>query len=149
MTELDSKLHQRITRFCEIGDDLAERGDFLQAIDAYRYARCLLPEPQAQWEAATWIAAAIGDAHFLAGHFKAARDVLHEALSGNFPDALGNPFIHLRLGQAEFELGNQDRAADELMRAYMGAGKDIFADEDGKYLAFLASRAKDIDTELP
>jgi hypothetical protein len=59
-------------------------------------------------------------------------------------DAIGNPFLHLRLGQCQFELGALDGAADELMRAYMGAGSDIFKDQDPKYLRFLQSRAKDV-----
>lgn len=61
------------------------------------------------------------------------------------PGAIGNPFIHLRLGQAQLELGNTDRAADELMRAYMGGGLEIFAMEDERYLDFLASRAPGIE----
>jgi hypothetical protein len=39
------------------------------------------------------------------------------------------------------ELGDHDRAADELMRAYMGGGPDIFDEDDPKYLAFLRTRA--------
>jgi hypothetical protein len=35
-------------------------------------------------------------------------------------------------------------AADELMRAYMGAGPEIFAEQDPKHLRFLQTRAKDI-----
>ena len=31
------------------------------------------------------------------------------------PDAIGNPFLHLRLGQALYERGETDRAADVLM----------------------------------
>jgi hypothetical protein len=56
------------------------------------------------------------------------------------PDALGNPFLHLRLGQCRFELGDLDRAADELARAYMADGEDVFDGEDPKYLAFLKTR---------
>jgi hypothetical protein len=29
------------------------------------------------------------------------------------PGAIGNPFIHLRLGQAQFELGNLEPASGE------------------------------------
>ena len=55
------------------------------------------------------------------------------------PKGLGNPFIHLRLGQCQFERGNLERAADELMRAYMWSGADIFAKEDPGYLLFLGT----------
>ena len=62
---------------------------------------------------------------------EAFRDVMY------CPGAIGNPFIHLRLGQVQFELGNLNRAGDELARAYMGKGEEIFEDEDPKYLAFV------------
>jgi hypothetical protein len=65
------------------------------------------------------------------------------------PEAIGNPFIHLRLGQTQFELGNKDRAADELMRAYMGAGAEIFAEEAPKYLEFLGTVAEGIESPRP
>jgi len=42
------------------------------------------------------------------------------------PGAIGNPFIHFRHGQCQFELGDLERAADELMRAYLGTGRKIF-----------------------
>ena len=65
------------------------------------------------------------------------------------PEAIGNPFIHLRLGQAQFELGDKEAAADELMRAYMGAGAEIFAEEAPKYLEYLATVADDIEKPRP
>ncbi len=58
------------------------------------------------------------------------------------PRAIGNPFLHLRYGQILFDDGEEDIAADELMWAYMGAGIDIFAQDDQKYLAFLKTKAK-------
>jgi hypothetical protein len=54
--------------------------------------------------------------------------------------AIGNPFLHLRLGQVQFELGNHARAADELSRSYMGAGSEIFAKDDEKYFNFLKTK---------
>ena len=61
--ELDPHLYTRINRFCEIGDTLAEEGKYNDAIASYQYAWDLLPDPKEQWEAATWILVAIGDAH--------------------------------------------------------------------------------------
>ena len=55
MTELDSHLHTRISRFCEIGDTLAEDGKYSDAVVSYQYAWNLLPDPKENWEAATWI----------------------------------------------------------------------------------------------
>jgi len=143
--ELADDIHQEIQRLCAEGDERAEEGRFAAAFPLYWAAFDLLPEPKTEWEAGTWILAAIGDANFLAGDFEAGRDNLATAM--HFPDAIGNPFLHLRLGQCQYELGDLDRAADELMRAYMGEGPGLFAEEDPKYLAFLATRAEGI--ELP
>jgi hypothetical protein len=58
------------------------------------------------------------------------------------PAAIGNPFLHLRLGQVLLDANEHDAAADELMRAYIGGGEELFANEDVRYLAFLRTRAK-------
>lgn len=142
MAELSDETHAQIQQLCAEGDQLAEAKRYADALKPYWAAWDLLPEPQTDWEAATWILAAIGDANFLSSDFVAGRDNLSQAM--HCPDAIGNPFIHLRLGQCQFELQALDRAADELMRAYMGAGPDIFKDEDPKYLQFLQSKAKDV-----
>ncbi|MFJ8473288.1 hypothetical protein [Kitasatospora sp. NPDC094011] len=60
------------------------------------------------------------------------------------PDGLGNPYVHLRLGQTTFELGDHDRAADELIRAHLGGGPELFREDDPTYRGFLRSRA-DLD----
>jgi tetratricopeptide (TPR) repeat protein len=142
MPELSDAVHTEIERLCAVGDELAKQQQLAQALASYWAAWDLLPDPKTEWEAATWILAAVGDANFLSGDYVAGRDNLSNAM--HCPDAIGNPFLHLRLGQCQFELGALDRAADELMRAYMGAGADIFKDQDPKYLRFLQSRAKDV-----
>jgi tetratricopeptide (TPR) repeat protein len=142
--ELDDAVYAELKGYCARGDVLAKEGDFPAALKQYWQAWDLLPEPKTEWGAATWILAAIGDANFLSGDFEAGRDNLGMAM--HCPDGLGNPFLHLRLGQCQFELGALDRAADELIRAYMGAGPDIFENDDRKYIEFLATRADDIET---
>ncbi|MGI2035149.1 tetratricopeptide repeat protein [Rhizobium panacihumi] len=141
--ELDDELHARIVALSEAGDALAENEDYEAALDKYWDAFDLLPEPKTDWGAGTWLLTAIGDANFFQGDFAAGHENLTTAMY--YPDAIGNPFIHLRLGQCQFEIGNLDRAADELLRAYMAEGAEIFADDDPKYLAFLGTRAKGID----
>lgn len=136
--ELAGSIHEQIKALCSEGDSIAEKGDYPGALRKYWEAWDLLPEPQKEWEAATWILTAIGDANFLGGDFVAGRDNLSMAME--CPDGLGNPFLHLRLGQCQYELGDMDRAADELCRAYMGAGAEIFKIDDPKYFEFVTSR---------
>ena len=140
MEELSDQLHQQIQELSAVGDQLAEAGNYSDALSNYWSAWDLLPEPQTDWEAATWLLAAIGDANFLGGDFEAGRDNLANAM--HCPGAIGNPFLHLRLGQCQFELGNKDRAADELARAFMSEGEGMFENDDPKYLAFLKTKLK-------
>jgi tetratricopeptide (TPR) repeat protein len=138
LESLPNETYNELRRLCESGDQLAAEGRYADAIDTYWSAFELLPPPVEVWEAATWILTAIGDANFLGGDYEAAGDNLSVAM--RCPDAVGNPFLHLRLGQCQLELGNLDRAADELARAYLGGGGEIFESEDGKYLTFLKTR---------
>ena len=95
------------------------------------------------YSATTWLLTAIGESYLLSGDYENANDVLQQAM--HCPDAIGNPFIHLILGQAQFELGNFARAKDNLARAYMGGGKEIFQGDDPKYYEYLKTLMRDIE----
>lgn len=144
MKELDDQIYTSIQDLSELGDELAEKGNYSGALSEYWKAFDLIPEPKTDWEASTWVLAAIGDANFLGKDYRAGVDNLSNAM--HCPGAIGNPFIHLRLGQCQFEIGNLDRAADELTRAYALSGEELFANEDSKYLNFLKTK---ISTEQP
>ena len=137
--EIDKITVDEMIRHCEKGDELSSQNRYEDAVTEYNKAWKLLPEPKNDWDAATWILAAIADACFLLGKKKSARQALEYVMT--CPGAIGNPFLHLRLGQILFDDGEEAAAADELMRAYMGAGSDIFANDDPKYFAFLKTRA--------
>lgn len=137
--ELDRRLYDEIKIHCAQGDELAEEQKFKEAIVEYNKAWELVPDPKNDWEASTWVLAAIADSAFLAGYLTTAREAIEYGMT--CPGAIGNPFMHLRYGQILFDVNEKNRAADELMRAYMGAGADIFSMEDPKYLAFLKTRA--------
>lgn len=138
--QLSPQIHEAIQHFCADGDKLASDGQYEAAITEYNRAWEIIPEPKNHWNAATWVLAAIGDAAFLGGYNTSAREAFDFAMT--CPSAVGNPFLHLRRGQLLFDLDDQqDAAADELLRAYMGGGAELFAAEDGRYLAFLKTRA--------
>lgn len=141
MAILGDDIHSQIITLCKAGDELAELGRHREAIEEYERAWSLLPEPWSQWEASTQILAAIGEAHFATGRYADGREVFSDAV--HCPGAIGNAFLHLRLGQCQLELGNREKAADELARAYMGGGIDIFKDEDPKYLELVKSVLKE------
>lgn len=131
-------VHERIAELCKEGDALASAGRTEDAKQKYIGALKLLPGEPHQCEAATWIYVALGDIHFRSQHFDKAFKCFYNAVQ--CPNGLGNPFIHLRLGQLYFEQDRLDKAADELTRAYMGGGINIFMEDDPEYLEFLETR---------
>jgi tetratricopeptide (TPR) repeat protein len=136
--EISDADYAKIKALCAEGDDLGDQEDYAAALEKYWIAFDLIPEPKEDWEAALWVLVAIGDANFLTQGYEAGRENLSAAM--HCPGGIGNPFIHMRLGQCQFELGNLDQAADELTRAYAIAGDEIFYQEDNKYMDFLKTR---------
>jgi tetratricopeptide (TPR) repeat protein len=140
--ELPEPIHTEIKVLCKQGDDSLQAGDPEGALRSYVSALRLLPGSRNDWEAATWIYVAIGDVYWHAQVHDKAFECFVNAVQ--CPRGLGNPYIHLRLGQLYFEQGNLDKSADELTRAYMGAGLRIFTGAEPKYLAFLKARIDDV-----
>lgn len=136
--QLSDSTHADIAALCKQGDDLAREGHLEEGKNKYVAALRLLPENHREWEAATWIYAAIGDVHFQMKNYDKAFKCFYNA--AQCPKGLGNPYIHLRLGQLYYEQERLDKAADELTRAYMGAGIAIFMEDDPKYLEFLETK---------
>lgn len=135
--EIPEATHVQIQDLCAEGDDFMGMGDF-HATKKYISALELVPEPKESFAATIWIVAALGDLYFQARNYDQAVQVLSDAM--HCTGAIGNPFLHLRLGQAQFEQGSHERVADELCRACMGAGREIFAAEDERYFSFLKTR---------
>lgn len=130
--ELDDRLAAEITELCDRGDDDVEHGRYDEAIARYRAALALVPKPVFSWKATAWIFTALGETYYFNKDYPAARDAIHDAM--RCPGAVGNPFLHLRLGQVEHHLGNPGRAKDELARAFLRAGEALFDGEDPLYL---------------
>jgi len=134
-SQLDDRIVAAVTSLCERGDDDVEAGRFAEAIARYREALALVPSPVHAWAVSIWIHGAIAEAYYLGGEYARARDAIDDAFRCD--GAIGNAFLHLRLGQIEDRLGNRGRALDELIRAYTRAGEEVFAGEDPRYLALV------------
>ncbi len=137
MTELPPEVVAIVDEAATKGDKLAEEGKFTEAIAAYRVGLAALPK--GDWSASLWFHAAIGDAQFLARDYDEARITWMEAI---LDGGLGNPFIHLRRGQTMYELGNLDEAGNELLKALLIEGVDIFDESDPKYLDYVTGIAQ-------
>lgn len=135
-TELSDEIYNKVQELSEEGNQLADNEKYMEAIHKFADAYRLLPEPKTDWEASTWLLASIGDMwHSLNDHEKSAA-AMYDAL--NSPGGTENPFIYLRLGESLFELGDKKAAKENLLRAYMLDGKDIFENEDPKYFQVIA-----------
>ncbi|HSZ26195.1 MAG TPA: hypothetical protein VK766_10765 [Cytophagaceae bacterium] len=139
MKRLEDKIHVEIEKICDRGDEFAQLGDYPSALENYWKAYDLLPEPKEEWVAGTWILAAIGDTNFLNKDYQAGIDNISTAAK-YFPNVADNPFLHLRLGQCEFELGNYEKASDEFMKTFSLEGEELFLNEDSKYFELLKSK---------
>jgi len=136
--ELDDHLYEQITALCAEGDKLFEKRSFDKALEHYSSALALVPNPKNDWHASVWINTALGDTYFFMKDFEKAKNAFYDAYNG--PDATGNPFVNLRLGQCLFDLNEMEKAEDFLLRAYMLEGEDIFDSDNPKYLRHMRSK---------
>jgi tetratricopeptide (TPR) repeat protein len=132
---LPAKTFEAVQSHAAAGERALSAGDFPVAWRQFVDALQLLPEPTERWNAAGWLLVAMGETQFRGGHYEKAVGPFQDSII--CPGTLGNPWVHLRLGQVRFELGAIDRAADELARAYMGGGRDAFEGQDPKYFALV------------
>ncbi len=138
--ELPEDVYQAIVRLCAEGDRLVEEGKLEEARAQYGQALDLIPGDHRTWKASTWVYVALGDVHWKRGDLERAFKCFINAVQ--CPDGLGNPYVHLRLGQLYFEQGRMAKAEDELVRAYMGGGMDVFCDEDAKYFDLIEAKVE-------
>lgn len=129
--ELSDAIYNQIEVYSEQGNDYCDNEEWEKAIMCFDKALELLPEPKEDWEAATWLYVALGDAFFFSEKYEEALVNLNCARI--CPDGMANPFILLRLGESYYELGEMELAKRYLLEAYMIEGTEIFEYEDGKY----------------
>ncbi|HEU4453447.1 MAG TPA: hypothetical protein VFR81_10315 [Longimicrobium sp.] len=131
-------IEETVERFSGEAETLAADEEYGAAAARYTQALEMVPEPRNEWEGTRWLLVGIGDACFLAGGWEQARNAFLDAM--HCPDGIDDAFIHMRLGQIELELGDEEKAAQGLAHAYRKEGSELFEDEDPKYLAFMKSR---------
>ncbi|GKS92247.1 tetratricopeptide repeat protein [Acidovorax sp. SUPP2539] len=134
---LPDDIYEQVTALAEKANEALESDRPSAAIEPLQRALDLLPAPQHEWEAWTWLNGSLGEAYFNLSDFKMARISFLDAMSG--PGGEGNPYLLLRVGQSAFELGETAQAKQMLAQAHMQEGDELFSDEDPKYLAFLRS----------
>ena len=129
--ELDNFTYKKITLLTDEGNVLVEKGQLDKALKRFEDALKLIPEPKEEWEASIWLYTAIGDVYFLKNNFKMSLNFFLMSLKCS--GGIDNPFIQLRIGQSFFELGNNEKAKEYLLKAYILGGDEIFENESLKY----------------
>lgn len=133
--DLDDAIADQLDGLVRSGTEKLEAGDAEAALSDFEAGLALLPEPKHHWVASTWLYASVANIHYDAGRWQDARDNFAAALLS--PSGVGNPFIQLRLGQAEYELGNTEEALHRLLFAKLRGPSDLFEGEDPKYAELL------------
>src|SRR5690606_2886588 len=127
---LPEALQNQVNKLSDAANELAEAGDLAGARSSFQAALDLFPAPALQWQGAAELLGAIGDMHFSAGQFAAARPELERA--GDSVEGRQSPWLALRLGQTYLELADP-RANALLVQALVEGGPELFDDEDPKY----------------
>ncbi|MCQ2503012.1 MAG: tetratricopeptide repeat protein [Saccharofermentans sp.] len=136
--DLNDELFEEITKCTDKGEALFDKGNFKAAIEEYKKAFELIPEPKTDWDASVWTLAAIGDSHFMLKEYAEALECFR-SLAEEYEET-ENPFVLLRYGECLYETGDLLNAKEQLFAAYQLEGKEIF--DNRKYLAIIADRIK-------
>ena len=146
MSDLDEMLIKKIKALCAEGYRLYDSDNHKEALRLFYKAWTALPKPQTEHEEAGWVLTAIGDCYFQTSQWEQGQESLNSAI--HCPNMKGNPFIHLRLGQCLYELGQEERACVHLEQAYLNGGSKLFQNETPKYLvAAMQGSLAEVDEE--
>lgn len=137
--EISEQLQSELDKHSEEGNKYFDNNEYDKALKIWKKALELIPEPKKNFSESVWFLTSIGDIYFMQGKYEEAFNNFEDAKNNLSGDGINNPFILLRLGQSAFELGKKDFATENLLRAYMLEGKEIFEEDDKKYFEFLKS----------
>ncbi len=149
--EITPEIKAKLDELAERGNRLEEEEQYEEAVQIWKEALELIPEPQQFYSETIWFLAAIGDVYFQKKRYQEAHECFDKARGNISGEGYGNPFIMLRLGECCLEIGDEKNAVEYLLRAYMMEGKEIFEpDENGeddgqKYFDYLRTHVEHIE----
>jgi len=130
-----------VERLIEKADKQQDYGNYNKASALYERAFAELRMPKEEQPEYLEIMTALADNNIFQDKNGEALK-LYETIMKH-PDADAMPYLHLRRGQAAFDIERKELAASELQRAYELGGEKIFEGEGEVYL----SLAKELPTE--
>ena len=134
-TYFSDEVYNQVQKIVDQGDTELSAREFELSVKKYNKALSLIPSIYRQCEIAICILSSLSEAYFQLHMYDKALVYLRELI--NCPNVIGNPFVNLRLGQVQLELGNYAQAQEELYKAYTSEGEEIFLGDDPKYLNFI------------
>ena len=140
--ELTDEVYDKIVALSEKGDEYADKEQFTSALKQYGEALALLPEPKTDWEAATWLYVAMGDAYYNKQQLAQAMNAYQKAMMS--PEGTGNAYIWFCIGQIFYEESNYEKAKTHFMSAYLLDGDEIFENENPEYLKLIKEETEKI-----
>lgn len=132
MTELHQDTTEKIRSLCADAYQSYDQGDFRKALRLFYQGWLLLPKPQTDFAEAGWVLTGIGDSYFRLKQYIPGCEALRSA--NHCPQTRDNPFIHLRLGQCLYQIGERASARTHLQKAYRLGGPALFDVEKPAYL---------------
>lgn len=133
---LYDEVSEEIDNLAEQGNIFFDNGNYDKALDTWLKALSLIPSPQNNYAESVWFMASIGDIYFMQEGFGKAYKYFQNAYTNISGEGTFNPFVIMRFGQCCLELGQKEKAAEYLLRAYM-LDDDVFEYEAPKYIDFL------------
>ncbi|MBP8033041.1 MAG: tetratricopeptide repeat protein [Bacteroidia bacterium] len=124
---------------------------YIEAVKKYQEAISTLPLPVEQWKYIWVLLVSVSENYWLNakfndgkdGGYQEALDVYQQIMQIEL--AIGDPSYHSKIGQIRYELGQFEKAKDELLRAYLIKGMYEFSYMyDPKYFELIRPIIEDI-----
>lgn len=135
MLELPQETTRSIKALCEQAYIAYDEGDYKKALRTFYQGWLLVPKPQTDFQESGWLLIGIGDTYYKLSQFVPACEALRSA--NHCPEVKENPFIHMRLGQCLYHLGEERPTKFHLLKAYAIGGMELFTKEQDIYFQFI------------
>lgn len=132
MHKLSKDTTEQIKSLCADAYQAYDEGDYRKALRLFYQGWLMLPKPQINYREAGWLLVGIGDSYYRLKQYTPGCEALRSA--NHCPEAMDNPFIHLRLGQCLYRIGEKPSARNHLQKAYRLGGLQLFQQEEDCYL---------------
>ena len=132
MHKLSKDTTEQIKSLCADAYRAYDEGDYRKALRLFYQGWLALPKPQIKYREAGWLLVGIGDSYYRLKQYTPGCEALRSA--NHCPEATDNPFIHLRLGQCLYRIGEKPSARNHLQKAYRLGGAQMFENEEECYL---------------